>query len=118
MRMSEQSPITATMPCRSCDMEISAIARECPHCGAEQFDARSTAVAMRGMPSERRALTAGLLCLLVGMFGAHRFYVGKHATGLLMLCTFGGFGIWWLVDLIMVITGQFRDKEGRRVTEW
>lgn len=116
--MSEQSPITATMPCRSCDMEISAIARECPHCGAEQFDTRSTALAMRGMPSERRALTAGLLCFFLGVFGAHRFYVGKYATGFLMLITFGGFGIWWLVDLIMLITGQFRDKEGRRVTEW
>lgn len=99
-------------------MEISAIARECPHCGAEQFDTRSTALAMRGMPSERRGLTAGLLCFFLGVFGAHRFYVGKYATGFLMLITFGGFGIWWLVDLIMLITGQFRDKEGRRVTEW
>jgi hypothetical protein len=116
--VSPQSPITATMPCRSCDMEISAIARECPYCGAEQFDVRSTAVAMRGVPSERRALTTGLLCLLVGVFGAHRFYVGKHATGFLMLVTLGGFGIWWLIDLIMLVTGQFRDKEGRRVTEW
>lgn len=106
------------MPCRACDMEISAIARECPYCGVEQFDARSSALAMRGVPSERRGLTAGLLCLLVGVFGAHRFYVGKHGTGILMLCTFGGFGIWWLADLIMLLTGQFRDKEGRRVTEW
>jgi hypothetical protein len=99
-------------------MEISAIARECPHCGAEQFDARSGALALRELPSERRGLTAGLLCLLLGVFGAHRFYVGKHGTGVLMLCTLGGVGIWWLADLIMLLTGQFRDKEGRRVTEW
>jgi hypothetical protein len=98
-------------------MEISAIARECPYCGAEQFDPRSAALALRGMPSERRALTTGLLLLFLGVFGAHRFYVGKIATGFLMLCTFGGFGIWWLVDLILLVTGQFRDKEGRRVTE-
>ena len=114
----QNSPITATMPCRSCDTEISAIARECPYCGAEQFDTRSSALAMRDMPSERRGLTAGLLCLLVGVFGAHRVYVGKHATGFLMLVTLGGMGIWWLADLIMLITGQFRDKDGRRVTEW
>jgi hypothetical protein len=99
-------------------MEISAIARECPHCGAEQFDPRSRAMALRDVPSEKRALTAGLLCFLVGLFGAHRFYVGKHGTGVLMLLTLGGLGIWWLADLIMLITGQFRDKEGRRVTEW
>jgi hypothetical protein len=35
-----------------------------------------------------------------------------------MLVTLGGLGIWWLADLIMLITGQFRDKDGRRVTEW
>ena len=98
-------------------MEISAIARECPHCGAQQFDARSSALARRDEPSDKRALTTGLLCLLVGVFGAHRFYVGKIGTGFLMLFTLGGFGIWMLVDLILLITGQFRDKEGRRVTE-
>lgn len=105
------------MPCRSCDMEISAIARECPHCGTEQFDVRASALARRGQPSDKRALTTGLLCLLLGVFGAHRFYVGKYVTGFLMLITLGGFGLWMLFDLIMLITGQFRDKEGRRVTE-
>ncbi len=114
---SSHSPITATMPCRACDMEISAIARECPYCGAEQFDSRTSALAMRDMPSEKRALTTGLLCLLLGVFGAHRFYVGKYVTGFFQLITLGGLGIWMLVDLIMLITGQFKDKEGRRITE-
>jgi hypothetical protein len=116
--MTSHSPITATMPCSSCEAEISAIARECPYCGAKQFDASRTSLAELGEPSERRALTAGLLCLVVGVFGAHRFYVGKLGTGLLMLLTMGGMGIWWLADLIMLVTGQFRDKEGRRVTQW
>lgn len=112
------SPITATMPCRVCDAEISAIARECPHCGAQQFDAPETAVAKVDAPSKHRALTTGLLCLLLGVFGAHRFYVGKVGTGLLQLCTIGGLGLWWLFDVILIVTGQFRDKEGYRVTEW
>ena len=114
---SPHSPITATMPCRSCDTEISAIARECPYCGAQQFDVRSGALARSDLPSDKGALTTGLLCLLLGVFGAHRFYVGKYVTGFLMLFTLGGFGIWMLVDLILLITGQFRDKEGHRVTE-
>lgn len=105
------------MPCRACDMEISAIARECPHCGTQQFDARSSALTIPDEPSDKRALTTGLLCLLAGVFGVHRFYVGKYFTGFLMLITLGGLGIWMLIDLILLITGQFRDKEGRRVTE-
>jgi TM2 domain-containing membrane protein YozV len=56
------------------------------------------------------------LCFFIGVFGAHRFYVGKVGTGLLQLLTLGGLGIWWLADLIMILTGQFRDKEGQRVT--
>lgn len=72
---------------------------------------------MRDVPSDKRALTTGLLCILLGVFGAHRFYVGKHVTGFLQLITLGGLGLWMLFDLIMVITGQFRDKEGHRITE-
>lgn len=105
------------MPCLSCDMEISAIARECPYCGAEQFDTKKSALAMRDVPSDKRALTTGLLCFFLGVFGAHRFYVGKYVTGFLQLFTLGGLGLWMVFDLIMVITGQFKDKEGRRITE-
>ena len=104
------------MPCRVCDAEISAIARECPHCGAHQFEA-STALTGPSRPSEHRPLTAGLLCFFICVFCAHRFYVGKWGTGLLQLFTLGGLGIWWLADLIMILTGQFRDKQGRRLTQ-
>lgn len=52
------------------------------------------------------------------MFGAHRYYVGKIGTGLLMLCTIGGFGLWYLYDLIMIAAGEFRDSEGRRLASW
>ncbi len=54
-----------------------------------------------------------LLALLLGGFGAHRFYVGKIGTGILMLLTLGGLGIWALIDIIMVAIGKFTDKEGR-----
>jgi TM2 domain-containing membrane protein YozV len=53
-----------------------------------------------------------LFCLFLGVFGVHRFYVGKIGTGILMLLTAGGLGIWALIDLIMIICARFRDKEG------
>lgn len=68
--------------------------------------------------SERSRLVAVLLCLIVGVLGIHRFYVGKTGTGIAMILTLGGLGIWVLVDLIMLLTGSFRDKGGKPVLNW
>ena len=68
--------------------------------------------------SEKRILPALLLWFFLGVFGAHRFYVGKIGTGILELLTLGGLGIWWLVDLILIVTGSFRDSEGQKITMW
>ena len=62
--------------------------------------------------SEKDWLTTLLFCFFLGTFGGHRFYVGKIGTGIAQLLTFGGCGIWTLVDLIMIITGKFTDNEG------
>ena len=66
------------------------------------------------MTSIKKSLfvAALLLCLLLGPLGVHRFYVGKIGTGILMLITIGGLGIWTLIDLIMIAIGSFKDKEG------
>ena len=53
-----------------------------------------------------------LLCLFTGTLGVHRFYVGKIGTGILQLLTFGGFGIWTLVDFILIACKKFTDAKG------
>ncbi len=73
---------------------------------------------MRPPSSDKSRAVAFALCIPLGCFGAHRFYVGKFGTGLLQLCTLGGLGLWYLYDLITIASGEFRDAEGRRVALW
>jgi hypothetical protein len=54
----------------------------------------------------------------LGIFGVHRFYVGKIGTGILQLVTLGGLGLWWLADMILIAAGEFRDAEGDRLSHW
>ena len=68
--------------------------------------------------SHRSRGVALALAGVLGMFGCHRFYVGKIGSGLCQLFTFGGFGIWYLYDVIMVASGAFRDDEGKRLANW
>ncbi|HNX25811.1 MAG TPA: TM2 domain-containing protein [Phycisphaerae bacterium] len=63
--------------------------------------------------SERTRLAAALLCVFLGCLGIHRFYVGKIGTGIAMLLTGGLFGVWTLVDFIMILTGSFKDCDGK-----
>ncbi|QJX79911.1 NINE protein (plasmid) [Priestia megaterium] len=65
--------------------------------------------------SEKNWLVTLLLCFFLGGLGAHRFFVGKIGTGIIMLVTLGGFGIWSLIDLILIIIGKFKDSEGNLI---
>jgi len=61
---------------------------------------------------QKSFIATWLLSMLLGELGVDRFYLGKIGTGILKLVTFGGFGIWSLIDLILVLTGNTTDKNG------
>ncbi|UCF85391.1 MAG: NINE protein [Desulfobacteraceae bacterium] len=68
--------------------------------------------------STRKKLIALILCLCFGVFGVHRFYAGKSKSAKVQLFTVGGLGIWFLIDLVLIIVGEFADDEGRKIREW
>ncbi|WP_456060227.1 TM2 domain-containing protein, partial [Brachyspira pilosicoli] len=54
-----------------------------------------------------------VVTLLLAIFlPVHRFYVGKVGTGILYWITVGGFGIWYIVDIVLILLDIFTDKEG------
>jgi len=65
--------------------------------------------------SEKQWIVTLLLCLFAGGIGVHRFYAGKIGTGILQLLTLGGCGVWTLIDLVMILTGNFKDSNGNAI---
>ncbi|PIU28255.1 MAG: hypothetical protein COT09_05595 [Candidatus Hydromicrobium americanum] len=44
------------------------------------------------------------MSIVFGQFGVDRFIMGHVGLGILKLITFGGFGIWWIIDVILIAT--------------
>lgn len=99
--------------CPNCGAQIDDKAVVCVHCGVAQpsLNPQSSAA------SELNAkwLTVLLLCIFLGGLGIHRFYVGKIGSGIVQLLTAGGCGVWAVIDLIMILTGNFEDSEGNKI---
>lgn len=109
--------------CAQCGNNLDTSSQFCAKCGAKtKTEVNSPGMTQNMMQtatlpsgeikSEKSAITALLLCLFLGALGVHRFYVGKIGTGILMLLTGGGLGIWTLIDLIVIACCQFKDKQG------
>ncbi len=71
-----------------------------------------------GGASIRSRSIALVLCALTGVLGVHYFYVGRVGMGLLYLFTGGLFGVGWIVDIIKIALGSFRDNTGAPLLFW
>lgn len=101
--------MTTIKYCSQCGTPVNTHTNFCTKCGAAlEFKSSPTTET-----SKKSAVTTLLLCLFLGGLGIHRFYVGKIKTGILMLLTGGGLGIWTLVDLIQIACCNFTDSEGK-----
>ena len=60
-------------------------------------------------------LTATFFSLFLGFLGVDRFYLGHVGLGILKLITFGGFGIWWAIDFILIALGNVKNKKGVQI---
>ncbi len=121
------------MKCRNCGAGVHEGMEKCLYCGSylpkvaapkpedkqpERRAAQVYAPLMTGnyrLTSRKSRWVAFVLCLCLGMFGIHKFYVGKTVQGVVYLFTFGLFGVGWLVDLVRILFGAFRDDDGRRL---
>ena len=72
---------------------------------------------LKGGNGMKSKVVALILSIFLGELGIDRFYLGYIGTGILKLITCGGFGIWWLIDLIMISTGKLKPKDGSEYAE-
>lgn len=110
------------MYCKNCGKQISDNAKFCDGCGTPTVESSGSVINIINTPSacasgasEKNKWIAFILCFFLGGLGIHRFYVGKIGTGILWLFTVGLFGIGALIDLIVIICGNFTDKHGLKL---
>lgn len=77
----------------------------------------TTETPIKKIPRQRHFLAVFFLSFMWGTFGVDRFYLGKVGTGILKLVSFGGFGLWTLIDMVIIMTGTMKDKQGREMLQ-
>jgi len=127
-------PMNGTSFCSNCGAATTELTEMCVKCGARVGGAAAKAIAGDISPKSRLAVTLLAMPWLIGGFGAHRFYLGKIGTAVVMLALsivgwvtiwilvgwlfLGAVWIWALIDFIFAVTGRTRDKEGKLIEKW
>lgn len=122
------------MFCQNCGKQLEEGVKFCDSCGAAvqnrenivrqerpAYQGQSTSSAAKANVSPKSRLVAALLAFFLGGIGAHRFYVGKNGTGILLLLSnilfFAGC-LWAIVDFIIILCGSFTDSDGKVLANW
>ena len=121
-------PLAGNSFCQACGAGTNALAEMCIGCGARLAKAGAVDI------SPKSRITTTLLAWFLGIFGAHRFYLGKTGTavgmlilGILYISTawlgwgiiFGvAVGIWAFVDFIFAVSGNMKDNDGKLIKNW
>lgn len=113
----QNQPMLVMQACRQCGFAFQAQSGwvgPCPRCSQPYQPPAGMYPPQQMYPvaQQKSWLVTLLICLFLGWFGIHRFYTGHIAIGFVQLLTFGGFFLWWLIDLLMILTGAYRDKNG------
>ena len=83
--------------------------------GSQEHERWLRTLSSRQRRSDREWSTAFVLSAAAGWLGLDRFYAGTPTLGMLKLFTFGGFGIWWLVDVLLLLSESMCDEERRPI---
>jgi TM2 domain-containing membrane protein YozV/ribosomal protein L40E len=104
--------------CSSCGAVIKKEAVVCPKCGVSQQKLEQEVVNGINAAKKINPKWVGLLWLTIalGLFGVHRFFVGKIGTGIIWFFTLGISGLGWIIDIVTVASGKFKDKQGNVIT--
>jgi len=117
--------------CQACGAATDPLAEMCMKCGTRL----AKGAVVTGDISPKSRLTTTLLAWFLGTFGAHRFYLGKTGTAIVMLILgiigyatlwlYGiglifliPVGIWAFIDFIFAVSGNMKDKEGKLIKNW
>ena len=104
----------ATKICPHCGAEIDETASRCYNC--QQWLCEPQNIINNEKPQD--FLSTVLFAWFLGVFGVHRFWTGHIGIGVAQLLTFGGCGIWTLVDLILICFNKYRDAQGRELRDY
>lgn len=142
-------PTAGNSFCTACGAATNPLAEICIKCGARvsgttstarASEAKSTTRVLSGDESPKSRLVTTLLAFFIGVLGAHRFYVGKYGTAIVMLIVFivgiilnaihigptgplgaactAAIGIWAFIDFIFAVLGKFKDVNSRVISDW